>query len=56
MKEWLREQPEAAGALMSGSGSTMIALLREPGSGAALAEKARGVFGDLWSCETTAGK
>ena len=57
MKEWLREQPEAAGALMSGSGSTMIALLREAGQGNALAARARERYGqDLWTCETFAGK
>ncbi len=32
MKEWLRRQPETAGALMSGSGSTMFAVLREAGN------------------------
>ncbi len=57
MKEWLREQPEAAGALMSGSGSTMFAVLREPGMGEALATRAREIFGTgLWTCETVAGK
>jgi len=56
IKEWLRRQPETAGALMSGSGSTMFALLREPGMGKALGAKAKALFGnDLWTCETTAG-
>jgi 4-diphosphocytidyl-2-C-methyl-D-erythritol kinase len=56
MKEWLREQPESAGALMSGSGSTMFALLREPGLGATLAKRARTMFGEqLWTCETATG-
>jgi 4-diphosphocytidyl-2-C-methyl-D-erythritol kinase len=56
MKEWLRAQPESAGALMSGSGSTMFAVLREGGTGGRLAKRAREMFGeDLWVCETTAG-
>ena len=45
MKCWLIEQPETAAALMSGSGSTMFAVLREKSLGPALAEKARGQFG-----------
>lgn len=56
MKEWLLEQPEAAGALMSGSGATMFAVLREPGLGGLLADRARKLFGEsLWTCETLAG-
>ncbi len=56
LKQWLRAQPETAGALMSGSGSTMFALLREPGAGEALAARAREmVGGDLWTRETVAG-
>ncbi len=45
MKRWLLEQPETAGALMSGSGSTVFALLREKSGGPALSEKARAQFG-----------
>ena len=45
MKRWLLEQPGTAGALMSGSGSTVFALLREKGDGPALSEKARAQFG-----------
>jgi 4-diphosphocytidyl-2-C-methyl-D-erythritol kinase len=56
MKEWLREQPEAAGALMSGSGSTMFAVLREAGLGETLAARAREIFGEVWACETLAGE
>jgi 4-diphosphocytidyl-2-C-methyl-D-erythritol kinase len=53
MKEWLRAQPETAGALMSGSGSTMFALLRDPASGPGLATRARALFGPgLWLCQT----
>ncbi len=56
MKEWLREQPECAGALMSGSGSTMFAVLREEGLGGALGRRAREMFGEgTWVCETLAG-
>jgi 4-diphosphocytidyl-2-C-methyl-D-erythritol kinase len=46
MKRWLLEQPETAAALMSGSGSTMFAVLREKSLGPALAEKARAQFGE----------
>jgi 4-diphosphocytidyl-2-C-methyl-D-erythritol kinase len=56
MKEWLRAQPETVGALMSGSGSTMFAILRKPGTGETLAKRARDMYGAaLWTCETTAG-
>jgi len=49
MKRWLLEQPETACALMSGSGSTMFAVLREKALGPALAEKANAQFGlHLW--------
>jgi 4-diphosphocytidyl-2-C-methyl-D-erythritol kinase len=40
MKGWLRDQPEVAAALMSGSGSTMFAVLREAAADA-LAQRAR---------------
>lgn len=58
LKTWLREQPEVAGALMSGSGSTVFALLRESGRAADLRERVAAEFGsDLWSCacETVGG-
>ena len=56
MKEWLLEQPETAGALMSGSGSTMFAVLREAGMGEALGARAKEMFGrELWTRETVAG-
>ena len=45
MKRWLLEQPETAATLMSGSGSTMIAVLRSKSLGPVLAEKARAQFG-----------
>ena len=56
MKEWLRLQPETEGALMSGSGATMFAILRQPGLGTPLAAKAKEMYGpNLWTCETLAG-
>lgn len=45
MKRWLLEQPETAGALMSGSGSTVFAVLREKAAGPVLSEKAAAQFG-----------
>jgi 4-diphosphocytidyl-2-C-methyl-D-erythritol kinase len=45
LKRWLLEQPETEGALMSGSGSTMFAVLRSPADGPALAERFLGSFG-----------
>ncbi len=48
-KRWLLMQPESAGALMSGSGSTVFALLRDKTAGMALAERVVAQFGtDLW--------
>jgi 4-diphosphocytidyl-2-C-methyl-D-erythritol kinase len=41
MKGWLRDQPEVAAALMSGSGSTMFAVLHEAAAADALAQRAR---------------
>ena len=46
MKRWLLGQPETAAALMSGSGSTMIAVLRESAAGPAFSERARVQFGE----------
>ncbi len=57
LKSWLLGQPEVAGALMSGSGATVFAVLREMVQGPALAERVTQEFGtELWShlCETTA--
>ncbi len=51
LKMWLLGQPEVTGALLSGSGSTVLALLRDgvpdPSD---LARRARESFGELWSC------
>lgn len=57
LKSWLLAQPEVAGALLSGSGSTVLALMREgsaeTSSDTSLAARARAQFGnDLWSCHT----
>jgi 4-diphosphocytidyl-2-C-methyl-D-erythritol kinase len=51
VKRWLLAQEEVAGALMSGSGSTMIAVLRDAAKAGALQEKIVTEFGDgLWVC------
>ncbi len=52
MKMWLLAQPEVAGALMSGSGSTVFAVLRESAAHdtAGLENRAREMFGHLWTC------
>lgn len=57
LKTWLREQPEVEGALMSGSGSTVFAVLKEKQQGYALGERVAQTFGtNLWCylCETIA--
>jgi 4-diphosphocytidyl-2-C-methyl-D-erythritol kinase len=49
MKRWLLAQPETAGALMSGSGSTMFAVLRSKAEGMELAQRVAVEFGqNLW--------
>jgi len=51
LKTWLRRQPEVAVALMSGSGSTVFAVLRESGSAKELATRARSAIDpNLWTC------
>ena len=51
MKGWLREQPEVAAALLSGSGSTVFAALRDGSMSEALASRAREeVDPRLWTC------
>ncbi len=50
IKTWLLAQPEVAGALMSGSGSTSFAVLRSPDAAQALADRARAEFGEIWTC------
>ncbi len=55
MKTWLLEQPEVAGALMSGSGATVFAVLRRADDAGALRDRVIAEFGaNLWCavCET----
>lgn len=55
MKEWLLDHSSVAAAGMSGSGSTMFAILRDPRGAEQLADKAKSAFGDtLWTaaCRT----
>jgi 4-diphosphocytidyl-2-C-methyl-D-erythritol kinase len=57
VKMWLLAQPEVAGALMSGSGSTMMAVLREHGAaGTAVAARASEHFGGWWSVVCSTGE
>ncbi|MBA3652033.1 MAG: 4-(cytidine 5'-diphospho)-2-C-methyl-D-erythritol kinase [Chthoniobacterales bacterium] len=51
VKQWLRAQPEVVAALLSGSGSTTFALLREASGAEALARRARAELDPLlWTC------
>ncbi len=51
MKTWLAEQPEVAGALMSGSGATVFAVLRHKEEAGALGDRIVAEFGtNLWCC------
>jgi len=51
LKSWLRQQPEVAGALMSGSGSTLFAILRSNAASELLATRALSeIDPTLWSC------
>ncbi len=57
LKQWLLTQPEVAGALLSGSGSTVFAVLRGKEGVEALGARLAGEFGlNLWccACETVA--
>jgi len=61
VKAWLREQPEVSAAMMSGSGSTMMAVLKqddplkkETFNHGALLERARiELDPNLWACKVT---
>jgi len=54
LKRWLFAQPEVAGALMSGSGSTTLAVLRDESLGAPLIQRVLAEFGsELWTCACT---
>ena len=51
MKVWLLEQPEVGAALMSGSGSTVFAVMRERADIELLAKRARAELDpELWTC------
>ena len=51
LKRWLLAQAEAAGALMSGSGATVFAVLGSKEDAVALGERVAQEFGaDLWLC------
>ena len=50
MKSWLTERPEVGAALMSGSGSTVFAILKDPAAGPKIAEEARAALDpSLWA-------
>lgn len=50
LKTWLRQQPEVAVALMSGSGSTVFAVLRDGAVGEKLAARAKSeIDATLWT-------
>jgi 4-diphosphocytidyl-2-C-methyl-D-erythritol kinase len=51
LKMWLLRQPEVTGALMSGSGSTVFAVLREKAGATPLAERAAAEFGATLWCQ-----
>jgi 4-diphosphocytidyl-2-C-methyl-D-erythritol kinase len=56
LKKWLRRQPEVAVSLMSGSGSTVVAVLRDEAAGEKLAGRARELIdATLWTCVCQAG-
>ncbi len=51
LKMWLLNQPEAVGALMSGSGATVFAVLRNKEDAGQLGGRIAAEFGtDLWCC------
>ncbi len=56
LKRWLLAQPETAGALMSGSGSTVFALARDEPGAAALERRAGAEFEGLWTCVCKMGR
>lgn len=50
VKQWLLERPEVAGAMMSGSGSTMFAVLRDGAEADGLADDAKAALDStMWS-------
>jgi 4-diphosphocytidyl-2-C-methyl-D-erythritol kinase len=55
IKMWLLKQPEVGSAIMSGSGSTMFAVIRDHGDVGRLAARAKAELDpELWTriCET----
>jgi 4-diphosphocytidyl-2-C-methyl-D-erythritol kinase len=53
LKMWLLKQPEVGAALMSGSGSTVFAVLRSNANADLLAKRAKsGLDPELWTCVT----
>jgi 4-diphosphocytidyl-2-C-methyl-D-erythritol kinase len=50
LKQWLLAQPEVTGALLSGSGSTVFAVLHNPTDALPLGARAAAEFGDTWWC------
>ncbi|MGZ4984434.1 MAG: 4-(cytidine 5'-diphospho)-2-C-methyl-D-erythritol kinase [Chthoniobacterales bacterium] len=51
LKMWLRKQPEVGVAILSGSGSTVFAVLREGANGDSLGKRARDELDpELWTC------
>ena len=59
VKNWLQQQPETVFALMSGSGSTIFAIVQSQTEAEALRARFRQEFGDkTWTraCELNAGK
>ena len=55
LKMWLLAQTEVGAALMSGSGSTVFAIMRESADANAIAERAKAELDpELWTCECEA--
>jgi 4-diphosphocytidyl-2-C-methyl-D-erythritol kinase len=52
LKSWLLRQPEVGAALMSGSGSTVFAVLRPKSNIETLAEHATELDRQVWTCKT----
>jgi 4-diphosphocytidyl-2-C-methyl-D-erythritol kinase len=50
LKAWLLKQPEVSAALMSGSGSTVFAVLRPSANADALAKRATELDRQIWAC------
>jgi 4-diphosphocytidyl-2-C-methyl-D-erythritol kinase len=55
LKTWLRQQPEVAVALMSGSGATVFAVLREAGCEELAARARSEIDATPWTCKCEAG-